>query len=112
MAKAKTYPELSETYRTAWESSVALWPLFILRFIYLFLNIAAFIICLCIGFWPLIQGLWSGFTESGMESFEGFAKSFNWASYFTDFHWIVIAVGLFVLFATWWTLIASLFNGG
>ncbi len=110
MAKSQSYLALSESYRVAWESCVALWPILVLRFIYLILNAIAFIFCLFIGFWPLIQALWNGF-KSGPENFEGFARDFNWSGYFMDLHWVVIAVGLFLLFITWWSFLASLFDG-
>ncbi len=111
MAGRKSYPTLSETYRHAWESCRALWPLFVIRFVFLILNFGAFVFCLFLGFWPIVAEIWNGFKDSGVESFESFIKSSDFTQYFTDMSWLLVAFGLFALYIIWWIFLSALFDG-
>jgi hypothetical protein len=73
-------------------------------------NLCAFLFCLFLGFWPLVQDLVAGF-ESSPDNFANFVQSYNWTAFFSDLHWVGIAVGLFLLYMTWWSLLAALFDG-
>ena len=111
MPKQKTYPLLSDAYRKAWESCAALWPLFILRFVFLILNFGTLFFCLFLVCWPLLQALWKGFRETGGQNFSRYMQSMDWSGYMPDSGSILMAIGLALLYITWWSLLAALFDG-
>lgn len=114
MKPQKPSPPLSEVYRTAWESCVALWPLFIVRLVFLVLNIGALVLCLFLACWPFIRGLMTSYRNSGESTVEKFIQNLNpadLAQYFPDIQTILMAIGLGLLYITWWSFLAALFDG-
>ncbi len=111
MSKEKSYPPLSEIYRRAWESCLAQWPIFFIRFVFVMLNVGALLLCLFLVCWPLVQALWKGFKESGAGNFPAFLKGMDYSSVMPDPNWIFMAVGMGLLFITWWSLLDALLDG-
>ncbi len=109
MVKVKSIPPLSDVYRKAWESCQALWPLFILRFVFVILNFGAILLCLFLVCWPFIKPLIDGFEQSGANFIPNSTLLFE--NYAQDLGWLAMAVGLILLFITWWGLLAALFDG-
>ncbi len=88
---------LSDLYRTAFDCCAALWPVFILRVAFLFLNFMFLFVGLALCCWPFLQlilGHWDDLQGGNAKSF---INDINWASYFGDFK-ILIFVGLFAAF--------------
>src|ERR1051325_932716 len=103
MKKQKSTPPLSDVYRTAWESCVALWPLFIVRLVFLILNIGALILCLFLACWPFIRGMINSYRSSGASTIDKFIQNLNLAEltqYFPDVQTILMAIGLGLLYIT------------
>ena len=112
MLKNKSYPTLSEIYRRAWESCVALWPLFIVRFVFVVVNFGAIFLCLFLVCWPFIQTLWKVFKDSEGRNYADVIKGMDFTSFVPDVHWILMAVGMALLFIIWWVLLGALFDSG
>src|ERR1039457_5102781 len=109
MVKVKSIPPLSDVYRKAWEACQALWPLGILRFVFVILNFGAILLCLFLVCWPFIKPLIDGFEQSGANFIPNSTLLFE--NYAQDLGWLAMAVGLILLFITWWGLLAALFDG-
>ncbi len=89
----KSYPTLSEIYRRAWESCLALWPLFIVRFVFVVVNFGAIFLCLFLVCWPFIQTLWKVFKDSEGGNFANVLKEADFSSFTPDAHWIFYGGG-------------------
>ena len=114
MPKKSSASPLIDIYIKVGRACLALWPLFLVQLVFTLLQYATFLLCLGLLFEP--------FLEKNMDLLlEGLKQpeSFNWkpllqeaSVYFLDPHWIVIAVGLALLFMIWWCLLAAVANGG
>ncbi len=115
MSSQKSNQSLSDVYRTAWESCVALWPVFFVRLVFVILNIGAFVLCLFLACWPLIQGLINSYRNSSSSTFQKFIQSFkpaDFSQFMPDAQGILLAIGLGILFVIWWLILGAWFNGG
>ena len=88
---------LSELYRKAFDSCAALWPIFILRVIFLFLNLSLFILGLVICCWPLLQELMGHWDEFNQNNLKSVMSEINWTNYFGDFKMLIL-IALFAAF--------------
>ena len=88
---------LSDLYRTAFNSCVALWPGFILRIVFLFFNLSLFVLGLMICCWPFFQELMSRWGELDQSNFKNVMSEINWTNYFGDFKMLIL-IALFVAF--------------
>jgi hypothetical protein len=88
---------LSDLYRAAFDSCAALWPIFILRIVFLFFNLTLFILGLVICCWPFLQELLSHWDEFNRNNFKNVMSEINWSGYFGDFKMLIL-VALFGAF--------------
>ena len=105
-------PPLSEVYQRAWKSCVDLWPLFVLRFVFLVLNFGAMILCILLVFGSLILNLFKGLRGLGPNEVQDYIKNFDFSGFVHDPGWLVSAVGIFFLYFVWWMLLENLFSAG
>jgi hypothetical protein len=82
---------LSELYRTAFDSCVVLWPVFILRIVFLFLNLAFLALCLTIGFMPVIQFFMEHFADINGGNFKNIFSQMDILSWFGYSQALIIA---------------------
>ncbi len=112
MASKSAVPvELSDLYREAWESSTALWPLFIIRVLFLILNLFMIGLGLFIGFWPLIKALFGHWGEVSGGNAKQFIQSFDWMSYFTDWTSLGLMALVVALYITFACFFMAFFDG-
>ena len=111
MSKEKTYISLSETYRRSWESCLALWPILIFRLVFVLLNLGAILLCFFLVCWPLVKTVWKAFRDSGNGNLPNFIQGMDFSSYIPDLRWILMAVGVGLIFITWWSLLDAFFDG-
>ncbi|HUO58882.1 MAG TPA: hypothetical protein VMV05_11965 [bacterium] len=112
MATTKSLSPLGDIYQQAWESCSDLWPLFVLRFIFMLLNIGAMILCLILVFGSLILSLFKGLQDMRPNDVQDYFKNFDFSGFAHDPGWLVSAVGIFALYMIWWLLLENLFNAG
>jgi hypothetical protein len=85
---------LSDLYRTAFDSCAAMWPVFFIRVIFLFLNFTFFFLGLAICCWPFLQMLISHRDDFSSNNYKNLINDINWTSYFGDLKMLLV-VGLF-----------------
>jgi len=95
--KPAVLASLSELYQTAFNSCAALWPIFILRIVFLFLNLSLFVLGLAICCWPFFRELLGHWNEFDQNNFKSVMSEINWSSYFGDFKMLIL-IALFVAF--------------
>ena len=95
--KTAALAPLSDLYRTAFDSCVALWPILFIRVVFLFLNFAFLGLGLFICCWPFLQMIMSHWSDISTGNVKNVMSEINWMSYFGDFK-VLIMVGLFVAF--------------
>ncbi|HTA76919.1 MAG TPA: hypothetical protein VK791_07170 [bacterium] len=88
---------ISDLYRTAFDCCSALWPIFILRIAFLFLNLMFLFLGLTFCCWPFLQLIFGHWDDLQNGNVKSFMSDINWSSYFGDFK-ILIFVGLFAAF--------------
>ncbi len=111
MTNPITLPPLSELYGRAWKTSIALWPLFLVRFVFIVLNFLSMIFCLILAMGPFIQPLFNILKNSNPDDYQQALGNFDFSSFFQkpDFLWTVL--GLFSLYLVWWFLFEVFFTG-
>jgi hypothetical protein len=82
---------LSELYQKAFDSCVALWPILIIRIIYLFLNLVLLLSGVFICFLPLLKNIFDRMNNLYDSNIKSLISEIDWTSYFGDFHNIIMA---------------------
>lgn len=112
MAQKNAAPvELSELYHRAWDACTELWPLFLIRIGFLFVNFFLIALCLFIGFWPLVQALMAHAGELSGGNARAFFQSFDWMSYFTDWGSLGLMALVVALYVTAVSFFLAFFDG-
>ncbi len=112
MARKTAAPaELSDLYHRAWDACAALWPLFLIRIGFLFVNFFLIVLCLFIGFWPLVQALIGHADELTSGNARSFFQNFDWMSYFTDWGSLGMMALVVAFYITAVSFFMALFDG-
>src|ERR1700677_3839322 len=82
---------LSELYQTAFNSCVAVWPILVIRLVYLFLCLMFFLSGVLICFMPLFKNVYDHWNDLGEGNVKSFMNEIDWMSYFGDFHNLIMA---------------------
>jgi hypothetical protein len=89
-----------------------MWPLFFVRLVFLILNFGALLFCLFLTCWPLVMALAKAWKDTGGgRDFQQYIQGMDWTSFFPDLHFILMTIVLGLLYITWWSLLAAMFDG-
>lgn len=103
-----------DLYSWVWKSCQNLWPLFLVQFLFLILQYVTLLICLGVLFGPFLAHNMDQFT-AGMkdpQNFDWSPLASSFVATFSDPAWIAIAVGMILLYTTWWCILSALSDGG
>lgn len=114
MKKINPASPMFDIYSWVWKSCQNLWPLYLVQLLFLILQYATLFICLAVLFGPFfahnLDQLEAGFKDPRNYDWSPVASSF--LDSFTNPGWIAIAVGLVLLYLTWWSLLSAMADGG
>ncbi|HJT24193.1 MAG TPA: hypothetical protein VJ873_06425 [bacterium] len=114
MKKISPSSPMFDIYSWVWKSCRSLWPLFMVQFLFLILQYVTLFICLGVLFGPFLAHNMDQFTE-GMkdpQNYDWTSVASSLAATFTDPTWIAIAIGMILLYTTWWCILSALSDGG
>src|SRR5271154_937787 len=112
MPTRKTEMTFPQAYQEAWGACRDLWPLFLARVLYMVLNFGTLILCLFLTFWPMLEKFFQQVQPGNLSSFNYQSWVSDFALKAQDLNWVVLTLGVFLLYLTWWTILAAWFNGG
>lgn len=103
-----------DIYPWVWKCCLSLWPLFLVQFLFLILQYATLFLCLALLFGPFfahnMDQITAGFSHP--QDYDWTPLVSSWVATITDPTWIAIAIGLFLLYTTWWCILSALSDGG
>jgi hypothetical protein len=112
--KPNTPSSMFDTYTTVWKTCTTLWPLFLVQFLFLILQYVTLFLCLALLFGPFVtrnmEKISYGFSHP--EGYDWSPVLSDWVSLASDPTWIAIALGLVLLYITWWCLLSAMSDGG
>jgi len=114
MKKINPSSPMFDLYSWVWKSCQALWPLYILQFLFLMLQYATLFLCLALLFGPFIAHNMDQIT-AGMndpKNYDWTPVASSWIATVCDPVWIAIAVGMILLYVTWWCILSAMSDGG
>ncbi len=82
---------LSELYQTALNSCFAVWPILLIRMVYLFLCLMFVLGGTLICFMPLLKNLFDHWNDLGEGNLKSWMSEIDWMGYFGDFHNLIMA---------------------
>jgi hypothetical protein len=82
---------LSELYQTALNSCFAVWPILLIRVVYLFLCLMFVLGGTLICFMPLFRNVFDRWNDLGEGNLKSWMSEIDWMSYFGDFHNLLMA---------------------
>jgi hypothetical protein len=82
---------LSDLYRRAFNSCVAVWPILIIRVVYLFLCLIFLLSGAFICFMPFLKNIFDHLRDLNEGNFQNLISEIDWTSYFGDFHNLITA---------------------
>jgi hypothetical protein len=114
VTKEKIYPPHSDCFSSAWSNCFSLWPLFLVQLGFVILQYVTLFFCAFLLVGPFLEKDWS-LMEEGFKD----PKNFDWtlvgadaAAYFINANWILIFLGVIILYLLWWSLLSALSDGG
>lgn len=108
------HPSLFETYGQCGKACSRVWPLFLLKCIFFVFQYATLFFCLVFLLGPFVSRNLDRFVE-GLKHFQQYDWSGileDWVQMITNPTWILIALGLFLLYSLWWLFLWAIENGG
>src|SRR5579871_2670782 len=114
MKKTDPASPLFDIYSWVWKSCQALWPLYLLELLFLSLQYATFFVCVGVLFGPFLAHNADQFAAGlkDPQNYDWSSVAANWIATVCDPTWIAIAVGLFLLYTSWWCLLSAMSDGG
>jgi|GEM_PF-4735086 len=112
----KAYPpsSLLDVYSWVGKSTLSLWPLLIVKLLFLILQYVALFFCLVLLLGPFFSRNSSKLMEglSNPKNYDWSPVLSDWSSTLTDPGWIVIGMAVLFLYVTWWCLLSAVEDGG
>jgi hypothetical protein len=114
MKSEKVFPSLWTMLVGGSRTTLKLWPLFLVRFVFALLQYASLFLCLAILFGPIIVKWGAEILQSlkDPKSLDNAEWIHEIAAYCADPSWIAILLVLVFLFTTWWMLLSAILDGG
>lgn len=107
-------PSLFETYGRCGKACSKVWPLLLLKFVFFIFQYATLVLCLVFLFGSFVGRNFARVIE-GLKHFQDFDWSGileDWVHTISDPTWILIALGLSLLYSLWWLFLWAIENGG
>lgn len=114
MGKEKAFPPLYDIYSDTARTCQALWPLFLVKLGFTFLQYVSLLFCVILLFGAFI-GKNGGLILEGLrnpEAFDWNGIASDWVNLLTDPGWVAGALVVLFLYLTWWFLLAAICDGG
>ncbi len=114
MAKTDVSSPAFDIYSWVAKACLKLWPLCLAQFLFLILQYATLIACFTLLFGPFAARNLDRITQglNHPQDYDWTPVISDWASTFSDPGWIAIAVGVVLLYITWWCVLSALADGG
>jgi hypothetical protein len=114
MGKEKIFPPLYDIYSDVAKTCLALWPLFLVKLGFTILQYVSLVFCVILLFGAFLgkhgARILEGYDQP--DSFDWSDIASDWVTLLTDPGWIAAAVGIVLLYLTWWFLLAAVCDGG
>jgi hypothetical protein len=107
-------PSFFEVYGLAGRQCLKVWPLFLMKFLFMILQYVTFFLCLALLFGPFIARNMGHLMEGlkDPKNYDWSSVAGDWVGMLSDGSWWFILVAVILLYATWWGLLAALEDGG
>lgn len=109
--KDELFLPISEVYGRGWKTGIALWPLFLVRFVFIVLNFMSMIFCLALALGPLLGQLFNFFKDTDPDDYQQVFKNFDFRPFLQKPDFIWTALVLLLIYLVWWFLFEVFFTG-